>query len=486
MIAASGALATRWAWQRTATLLAGAVALGAVVALRAAGLHEGLLYPDGYQYLLMARGIAEHLEPVIQLGPDGELLGPNPDAAAKPLFPLLVALLDLAGLSPSAAARAVTVMASAAVPALTGLLALRLGAGRAAAVLAAALVALSPGAAFWFGFAGPDPLAPALALAAALALLARRPVVGGALAGLCMLARPEYALAAAAAALAGLAAREARAEALRATPTALLVAAGALLLVRSPVTAPDLRALAGAVVVACVAGAALLVTRRMGTGTALGLAGAVILALGLADRGAWSSLAGRDGALLLLAAAGLVLACRRPDARTAALGVVALALPLAAVYWVKNPGLERYLIQLVPALALVAALGIGTVRDRRLAAAAGALALAGALAAAPRSVGVDAFRELAPSLEHAPAGALVTAAPDAYAVLLPERPIRTMRRGATGLVLVDGAARALEPSLRARGTVVARIPVLTGFLRPDGVVDRRPALLVRGRVVSRG
>jgi hypothetical protein len=60
-----------------------------------------------------------------------------------------------------------------------------------------------------------------------------------------------------------------------------------------------------------------------------------------------------------------------------------------------------------------------------------------------------------------------------------------MRPGAQGLVLIDAAARAYEPELRASGTLVARIPAPAGFLRPDGRVDRGPALLYRGRVVRR-
>jgi hypothetical protein len=78
----------------------------------------------------------------------------------------------------------------------------------------------------------------------------------------------------------------------------------------------------------------------------------------------------------------------------------------------------------------------------------------------------------------------VTAAPDAYGYLLPERPVHRLRVGAEGLVLIDGAARALAPDLEVDGKLLRRIPVITGFLRPDGAVDREPALLYRGRVVS--
>ena len=44
--------------------------------------HASLLYPDGYQYLLMARGISEHLRPTTVLGPGGDQFVPSADAAA--------------------------------------------------------------------------------------------------------------------------------------------------------------------------------------------------------------------------------------------------------------------------------------------------------------------------------------------------------------------------------------------------------------------
>ncbi|HSI97275.1 MAG TPA: hypothetical protein VK926_02850, partial [Gaiellaceae bacterium] len=46
--------------------------------------HAALLYPDGYQYLLMARGLSENLEPTTTLGPSGDPFVPSPDAAVKP------------------------------------------------------------------------------------------------------------------------------------------------------------------------------------------------------------------------------------------------------------------------------------------------------------------------------------------------------------------------------------------------------------------
>ena len=49
-------------------LLVAAGLFGVGIAVRIAQQHRGLLYPDGYQYLLMARGIAEHLRPTMVLG----------------------------------------------------------------------------------------------------------------------------------------------------------------------------------------------------------------------------------------------------------------------------------------------------------------------------------------------------------------------------------------------------------------------------------
>ena len=72
-------------------LLVAAGLFGIGIAVRIAQQHRGLLYPDGYQYLLMARGIGEHLRPTTVLGPGGELFVPSADAAAKPLYPALVA-----------------------------------------------------------------------------------------------------------------------------------------------------------------------------------------------------------------------------------------------------------------------------------------------------------------------------------------------------------------------------------------------------------
>jgi hypothetical protein len=199
------------------------------------------------------------------------------------------------------------------------------------------------------------------------------------------------------------------------------------------------------------------------------------------------SLGADDWPLLALAGAGALLAARRPRSRATLLRLATLAAPLALIYAWKNPDSARYAAQLVPALALAAALGVGLLARPRLplVAAAGAAAVAVALVSPLAKPGPDAFRALAPGLAESPAGPLVTAAPDAYGVLLPQRTILVMRPGASGLVLIDAAARAYEPDLRIAGKLVATIPAPVEFRRPDGRLDAAPALLYRGRVVSR-
>lgn len=469
--------------------IASTVTFAGLVTLRATGLHEGLLYPDGYQYLLMARGIAEHLEPVTVLGSGGDTFAPNGDAAVKPLFPTLVALVGSFGLGPLEAARVITVLAGAAVPVLTGLLALRLGAGRVAATVAALLCAVSPTLVYWSGYAGPDPLAQALALGAALALLHRRPAAGGALAALCVLARVDYAVVSLAALAAVLSVRSLRREASRAVVSGALVAAVILGAIRPSIELPPASAIIGALALAGLAAAVLLAAGRIHVAWAMAIAVSVVAPFALLDGGAWASLARQDWPLVLVALGGLCISLRASGSRTIALRIVAFSLPLAVAYWVKNPGMARYVAQLVPEIALLAAVGLGTVSRRvrlPVAATAAALAIIGVAVSSQPVVGNDSFQELAPTLAGAPSGPLVTAAPDAYGVLLPNRPVRALRAGAEGLVLVDGAARAFAPGVKIEGKLIRRIDVITGFLRPDGAVDRAPALLYRGRVtVSR-
>ena len=221
------------------TALLFAVALG----VRLSQHHEALLYPDGYQYLLMARGIGEHLQPTTILGPGGEQFVPSADAGVKPLFPILVAGVHALGVSWLEAARIVTAAAGATAVVALSLLVSKLSGSRLAGIAGGLLLLASPTVGFWSGFSGPDPLAQALVLTAALAFVHRRPRAGGFLTGLSILARPEIVLLALAAAVVSLRNEDSRRDLFRAAPAAVLTAGLGFLLMRSPVTVGNERLL---------------------------------------------------------------------------------------------------------------------------------------------------------------------------------------------------------------------------------------------------
>jgi hypothetical protein len=471
------------------SIVGAALVITGLVVIRMRAMHPGLLYPDGYQYLLMARGIGQHMQPLTTLGPGGDTIAPSADAAAKPLFPALVALLQAAGLPPLEAARTLAGLAGAAVAPLAGFLALRLTNSRASALLTAVLCLASPTFGFWLGYAGPEGLALALSLAAALAFLHRRPIVGGLLAGLAVTARPElFALALAAALATGISPRRRR-EALLGSTSALLTIAVVVGALRPPIAPHTLVLLAADGVLGCAGAAGLATAGLASKRTALGVAIAfnALLVCAIVLGGGWGSAARRDWPLLMLAGLGLVVGVCRPRPRANALRLVTLMMVAALAYWWKNPGSERYVAILLPGFAVLAGVGIDRLRPMALAAAAAAAALllSGAVLRPPSPTGLDTFQGVAEHLEDGPPGILVTAAPDAYGVLLPGRAIRAMRPGVSGLILVDGAARAYEPRLVVSGRLVRRIPVDAGFVRPDGSLDDAPALLYRGIVEAR-
>jgi hypothetical protein len=471
-------------------VLFGGLGLAALV-LRALQLHEALIYPDGYQYLLMARGIAEHGRPTTLLGEGGDLFVPNLDASLKPLFPLLVAAVHLLGTPLRAAAEAITVLAEAAAVALVGSLAFRLTGSRAAGVAASGLCLASAGLAFWSGFAGPDALAQALALASSLALVCRRWKLGGVLAGACIAARPEFALVAAVAAAVAASRPSGRRPLASAGGAAALSLVAVLAAVRPPVALPEAELLAEAGAAATVAAALLVAALRSSrVAAAVGLA-ATGVAL-VASRSAWSAPFGdttlfqTDWPLLVAGAGGLLLAVVGRASRIPAVALAVAAALLALVYHAKNPELARYAAVLLPALALGAAFGVSELTrahrgqvTRALVPAAAVLALA--LAPQPR-VGPDPFVEIARQLRGRSATPLVTAAPDAYGFLLAPRPVISLRQGRAGLVLLDGAQRAYAPGVRVKGVEVARLSSAGFLLRAEGGVDRRPAILTRGVV----
>jgi hypothetical protein len=455
-------------WFPAALLLAG-------VGLRATENRGALLYPDGYQYLLMARGIAAHLRPVLQLGAGGDLFVPNGDAAAKPLFPALVALVHSVGLGWRHAAELVTVAAAGSLVALCGLLGARLGGSRAAGALAAAFVALAPAMRHWAAFTSPDPLGAALAAAAALAAMAQRWSTAGVLAGLAACARPELGLLLVAGGVLSLVRRESRPAARAFVTAACLSMAVVLVVVRPPLELQPTE----------VTGAALLALSLAAAGMWLSAPVAVMIGTAVAAAAAVRAPAlrqlveGGDAPLVIAGVAGLLCARRLRGAAV----VATLLGGLAVLYATKNGGNGRYAAELVPLLTLGVALGVRSIASARPIAGRAAVAAVTAAAcvcgfvAAPGPPVADSFgsiaRELPPTRTP-----LVTAAADAYGFLLYPRPVRWLRPGRRGFVLLDGAARAYDPSVDVRGRVIARLDSGNGFLRPDGRLDLRPAALV--------
>jgi hypothetical protein len=406
----------RWWWL--------AVLVPLAVVTRALQARGALLYPDGYQYLLMAKGIAAHGRPIVTLGHGGDTWLPSADASVKPLFPTFVALAHVLGLPLRTAAEAVTVAASSAVCVLVGALSARLTGSAVAALAAGVLCVASPALGHWVAFSGPDPLAQALALGSALAFLYHRPGLAGVLAGLCITARPEYALLALPLCLLSV----------RFTTAALASVAIVLAAVRPPL--------------------------------ALNTASAAVA--GSVPAG-FTGILRSDWPIMVLGIAGLVCAPRRH-----ALVLVTAALGLSLAYMLKNPGSERYFAVLVPLACVATGYAVARKPGPVLAAAAATLALVLPRPAGPPS---DAFAPVATQLTGTTA--LYTAAPDAYGLVL-ARPVRFLRPGVRGLILLDGAQRAYDPQITVRGRVLRRIASRVGFVRPDGRLDNKPIALIRG------
>jgi len=470
-------------------LLSALTIVGVALAVRLEQHHGALLYPDGYQYLLMARGISEHFEPTTVLGPGGEQFVPNADAAVKPMFPLAVAAVHAVGFGWMQAAEIVTALASAAVVALTFLLASRLGGTWLAGIAAAVVLLASPSLAFWSGFSGPDPLAQCLGLGAALAFVHSRPRVGGFLLALAVATRPELVVVAFGAFVFCTASPPRRPAAMRGALAFSLTLALVFVALRPPIALPDSELLWLAPVLVLVsAGAAFLPARRLAVGVAAAL-GAVAV-VGFASAPGMAEVWRTDWPLIGAAILGLVIAALDRERSGHALTILAVAIALGAVYWVKNPGLERYFAILLPLAALLVGIGAAALIRRWpwfVAPAAAAVAAIAAIGLAQAPAGThdqDVFSRTAQKLEPvlSPGDPLVTAAPDAYGFWLPEQPVRTMRLGASGLVLLDPAQRSYLPHLTATGKVVARVDSELAFSRPNGEIDAGRAVLVAGRV----
>lgn len=451
--------------------------------------HSALLYPDGYQYLLMARGIGEHFTPTTVLGPGGELFVPNADAAAKPLYPLVVAAVHALGAGWLSAAEIATCLASAAVVSLTFLLAWRLAGTWLAGAVAALLLLASPSVAFWSGFSGPDPLAQALGLGAALAFVYRRHGLGGLMLALAVAARPELVVVAVCAFVVCVVSQERRQPAIRAAIAFVPTLALVFLALRPPIAAPDTDLLwTLGLLVLCALGAAFVpVERRAVAVLAVLVVAAVAVSVpsaGLAE--IWRE----DWPLVAAGLVGLGIVALDPERRRAALWTLAVAAVLGAVYWTKNPGLDRYFAILLPLAAVLAGVGAAAVVQRwrwsvaPVAVAAVAVVAFGVARGPSGTFEEDVFSRTAQKLApHLGSGdALVTAAPDAYGFWLPGQPVHTMRPGTRGLVLLDPAQRSYAPDLAARGKVVARVDSELAFSRPDGEIDAGRSVLVAGEV----
>jgi hypothetical protein len=473
---------------RAASGVAPLALFAVTISLRVTQHHTALLYPDGYQYLLMARGIGEHLQPTTTLGPGGDLFVPSPDAAVKPLFPLLVAAIHALGGSWLAAAEAVTVISAAWAVTALALLVTKLGGSTLAGLAAAALMLASPGIAFWSGFSGPDPLALALILSAALAFTSDRPGSGGAITGLAIATRPEIAVVAIAAALFSLRTEDDRRRLAKAAPPTIATTALVFGALRTPVSVTDWRlAWLLPVLLACVAALVLAPPRvvRYATLAALAAAGiALLVEPGPAT--VWQV----DWPLILVGAAGFVVLATDSDQRKRAGAVLGVVVLLGSVYLVKNPTLDRYFTLLLPAGALLGGLAIAALPPRARTAALGVAAVAvwaGAANPVPGSRDYDMFRMVAHRITkplQPGSEPLVTAAPDAYGFWMPDRTVHKMRPGVRGAILLDAAQRLYEPRLSAKGRLIARVSGDIAFTRPNDDIDAGPAVLVGGEVIS--
>jgi hypothetical protein len=474
--------------RRHALLLArfGAV-VGAVVA-RASQTHPGLLYPDGYQYFLMARAAESGAGSTMRLGVRGDIFVPSADAAAKPLYPALLALGHLFGLGWRHAATILVVAAAAAVVVLCGELVWTLTRSATGALAAAGLCLVSPALGFWSGFAGPDPVAEAFGLGACLCGLRRRPVAAGLLAAAAVATRPELALLAVSAGAACAFTSGGRRSLARAVPAGLALLAAVLLIMRPVIGAPPLRLIGAGVVLAALLVAALRVPRSVTPALVVG----VLVLLGWTDGG--RALLRSDAPLVAAALLGIILAARRTDLRPAlhpvAKALALSVLALGVLYALKNPESERYPALLVPLLAVLAGLGLATLNLSTIRARAAQVLLAAAVVAAalataptPIDVGPDSFALLAPDLAQS-AQPLLTAAPDAYGFLLPHRSVRALRLGEHGLIVLDGAQRQYAPDLSARGRLIETLTQVV-FVRPNGTQDRGIVRVVLGTVVRR-
>lgn len=454
--------------------------------------QPGLLVPDGYQYLLMARGIGEHLRPITQLGPEGAQWLPNTDASWKPLFPALVATGDALGLTPLGAAQLIVAVCGALLVVASGAIVWLYGRSLWATSMTVVLVALSPSVRHWQAFVGPDALAPALALSGAALALAGQPVACGLLVGLAAGARPEWGIVAVVVIVAAGLGRAHLRAAQRALAAATASYAALLLALRPPleITASRLTlGLVAASILALVLGA--LLAQRAGPRTrrALGVAAGIALAGAVAFASADDRLHGlvsllRDDPWLALAALAVAAGILRPASRQISLlGALAIAL-LAVAYLVKNPGSERYLSQLVAPAAIICGIVVSDLPRLRPALAAGSIALAviASLLAPAHLRGQDPLLPIAEALPHT-ASVLIVGQPEGLSFYRPDLSLVPYATEARGLIVSDPISRDYSPTV-VDGSLVKTIPLDFAVRRRDGSVDSSGISITRGRLIA--
>ena len=448
-----------------------------------------LIYPDSYQYLLMARGLAEHVRPLLHLGPRGDVFLPNALSALKPLYPALISLVHLFGADFEQSARLVSAASAAAVLVLLGLVCWSWSRS-ALAAFAPLLLLASPTWRYWSSFSLADQLGVALALAAVLAVSHRRYFLSGVLTALAVSARPELLLVALALGICVFFDSQRAAASRTAVCRVALGCSVALILIllslRPPLTwVPEM---AWSPLFVLVLGALLWLvlhpSRRLAICALVGFWGLFFLCAGLRWFPALREISGREWPLLAFAGAGTSLGVWKDDkTRTQVLRLLTIILALAAAYWPHNHQSTRYLAILLPVFVLVSVLGWTRLGRFAIPAAATVLFVLAVSPSLP-SPGPDYFSSAASHLSGLPRGKpLVTVSPDAYGYLLCPRSVRLMRVGVRGLIVLDPAQRTLRPDLTARGRLVASYPITNGFADPRGRVSYGSIRVVDGIVV---
>lgn len=457
--------------------------------------QPGLLVPDGYQYLLMARGIADHLTTGTTLGPGGAPWLPNADASWKPLLPAIIAIGQWLGVPALTAAQIAVALSSASLVMASAAVVWLYTRCLPAALATLVLVAASAPVRHWQSFVGPDSLAGALSMSALALTLTGRHRAAGVLVGLAGAARPEWGLASLVVMIAAAIPRARRGASLRSMWAAAVAYLAVMALVRPPLS-PEPGTLAVVVAGLLVVGAGLGFAVWASSGpawaqvTVLGLAGglgAVGIATALHQQRTLgiAELVKHDIGVPVGVGALAVCLCHPATRRHAILAVGSGALLLAA-YLTKNPDSERYLSQLVPLLAMASGVAISLLPARgRLAGCVAGVVLAGTAASlAPAQLqGEDPLRRIALALPRTSA-VMIVGQPEGISFHRPDIALRAYGLGVRGLIVSDPLSRDYNSDLTPVGRVVQRVATPFAVRGRDGSIDDRGLLLVRGVLVG--